>query len=125
MTLAPKSRLEYLPDQVIAYRDARYRQDTKVSMVPDAQCFIAEIVTPGWDPDDDKFTSRACTCARKCTPIRQDFVCIDNVRIEPGTIGKALHGIGYMEGATHMGSILIFGVAHPGRLHRSGARHRR
>lgn len=126
MTLAPKSRLEYLPDQVIAYRDARYRQDTKVSMVPDAQCFIAEIVTPGWDPGDDKFTYagmhlRTEVYAHRGAAVDIDndqaagagafgLVCIDNVRIEPGTIGKALHGIGYMEGATHMGSILIFGA---------------
>lgn len=108
--LAPKSRLEYLPDQVIAYRDARYRQDTKVSMVPDAQCFIAEIVTPGWDPGDDKFTYAGMHLRTEVYADQAGLVCIDNVRIEPGTIGKALHGIGYMEGATHMGSILIFGA---------------
>ena len=37
------------------------------------------------------------------------LVCADNVRIVPGEIGAAIEGIGYMEGASHMGNVLILG----------------
>lgn len=110
LSLAEGSRLEYVPEQVIAYRDAQYRQYTTIIAAPDAQGFFAEVVTPGWDPDDAKFTYAGMHLQ---TEVRdhagQGFVCIDNVRIRPEMIGQALHGIGYLEGATHMGSVLILG----------------
>lgn len=104
------SRLEYVPDQVIAYRDADYRQFTKIMVAPDAQGFFAEVVTPGWDPQDDKFTYSGMHLRIDVHPeVGSGFVIVDNVRIQPGVIGHAISGIGYLEGATHMGSILVLG----------------
>lgn len=108
--LGAGSRLEYIPDQVIAYKDADYRQFTKISAAPDAHGFFAEIVTPGWDPEDYKFTYSGMHLRIDVhNEAGLDYVCVDNVKIRPGVIGHAIHGIGYLEGATHMGSILILG----------------
>lgn len=104
------SRLEYIPDQTIAYRDADFRQRVTISVAPDSQVFVAEDVTPGWDPDDLQFTY---TGMRLRIDVRNHQsggrVCTDNIRIQPGDIGGAIHSIGYMEGASHMGSVLVLG----------------
>ena len=47
--------LEYVPDQLILYRDADFRQRTVVNMHPQASLFLSDIITPGWSPDGCKF----------------------------------------------------------------------
>jgi len=110
VTLRSGSRMEYIPDQTIAYRDADFRQHMVITAAPDAQGFFAEDVTPGWDPGDTNFTYAGMHLR---IDVRGEegggLVCRDNVRIQPGLVGHALEGIGYLEGYTHMGSILILG----------------
>ena len=117
VTLRPGSRLEYVPDQTIAYRDADYRQSTTIVASPDAQAFFGEIVTPGWDPEGLTFTYSAMHLR---TDVRSEdgagLVCVDNLRITPAEIGHGINGIGYMEGASHMGTVLILGQ-HTGGNH--------
>lgn len=107
-TLGAGARLEYVPDQTIAYRDADYRQVTRITADPSAQAFLEEIITPGWDPDDIRFTYAGM---RLRTEVRSGggVVCIDNVNIRPAAIGAALDGVGHLEGASHMGTALIVG----------------
>lgn len=109
-TLEPGSRLEYVPDQTIAYRDADYRQMTTVKAAPDATAFFGEIVTPGWDPEGLHFTYSAMHL-RFDVVTRSDArpVLIDNLRIQPQSIGEAISGIGHLEGASHLGSVVILG----------------
>ena len=108
-TLGPDSRLEYVPEQVIAYRDADYRQVTRITADPTAQGFFDEIVTPGWDPDDARFSYAGMRLRVEVRSTAGGMVCLDNVHIRPDRIGQAIHGIGYLEGASHMGSALILG----------------
>ena len=110
-TLSAGSRLEYVPDQTIAYRNATYRQWTQIVASPDAQGFFSDVVTPGWDPKGAKFTYSDLHLRLE---VRSDSepgtVCVDNVRIRPRSIGEAVHGVGYLEGHSHMGSVLVLGV---------------
>ena len=108
-TVGEGARLEYVPDQLIAYRDADYRQVTTITMAPDAQVFVEEIVTPGWDPDGTPFTYTGMLLRLEVRHADGGLVCADNVRIVPGEIGAAIDGIGYMESASHMGNVLIPG----------------
>lgn len=109
-TLGDGSRLEYLPDQTIAYRDADYRQFTTVRATPSSQGFFAEIVTPGWDPEGTKFTYAGMRMRFDVVTGPDDRpVCTDNLRIQPQMLGDALTGIGHLEGASHMGSVVILG----------------
>ncbi|WP_432557374.1 urease accessory protein UreD [Granulicoccus sp. GXG6511] len=113
-TVGAGSRLEYMPDQTIAYREADYRQTTTLTVAPDAQAFFGEIITPGWDPEGARFTYAGM---RLRIDVHTDggLVCTDNLRITPATIGPAINGIGYMEGFSHLGSALVLGrhVASP------------
>ncbi len=119
-TLAAGSRLEYVPDQTIAYRNATYRQWTRIIADPDAQGYLSDIITPGWDPDGAKFTysdihlrlEMQCaggSPAGESDEPRTRSVCVDNVRIQPRVLGDAVHGVGYLEAHTHMGTVLVFG----------------
>src|SRR5699024_12394541 len=45
----------YLPDQLILYRNADFRQRIVVNMHPQASLFLTDIITPGWSPDGEKF----------------------------------------------------------------------
>ena len=109
-TLGAGSRFEYMPDQTIAYRDADYRQMTSVRAAPDAQAFFGEIVTPGWDPDGKRFTYAGLHLrVEVVTEAEGRPVYIDNLLLEPASIGGAIEGIGYLEGMSHVGSVLILG----------------
>lgn len=110
LTLRAGSRVEYIPEQTIAYRDADFRQRMRIVGAPDAQGFFAENVTPGWDPEDTPFTYAGMRLQIDVRGESGDgLVCRDNLRLQPGEIGHALDGIGYMEGHTHLGSILVLG----------------
>lgn len=109
-TVGEGSRFEYIPEQTIAYRDADFRQYMKITATPSSQVFVAEDVTPGWDPDDVMFTYAGMHLRIDVRTADGDGrVCTDNIRIQPGQIGSAINGIGYLEGASHMGSILVLG----------------
>jgi urease accessory protein len=108
-TLAEGSRLEFVPEQIIAYRDAHYRQVSRVVAHPTAQCFIGEIVTPGWDPDDVRFSYAGMRLSLQVRSEDGGAVCSDNVHLRPRLLGESLSGLGHLEGASHMGSALILG----------------
>lgn len=103
------ARLEYVPDQTIAYRDADYRQATTLVVASDAQAFMGEVVTPGWDPEGARFTYAGMRLRLDVRAAGRGLVCTDNVRITPASIGADIDGIGYLEGASHMGSALAVG----------------
>lgn len=108
--VAAGARLESVPDQTIAYRNAAYRSRTVITVADDSQVFVSDVVTPGWDPEGERFTY---TDVHMRTEVRAEdgdkLVCVDNVRIQPRAIGASLDGPGYLEGHSHMGSVLVIG----------------
>ena len=109
-TLRSGSRFEYMPDQTIAYRDADYRQTITVRAAPDAQAFLGEIVTPGWDPNGERFTYAGMRLrVNVVTECDSRPVCTDNMLLQPAAVGGAIDGIGHLEGMSHVGSALILG----------------
>jgi urease accessory protein len=104
------ARFEYIPDQLIAYRDASYEQWTDLTVAPTAQAFMAEIVTPGWDPHGIPLTY---VDIRLRTEIRESvnhrLVAVDNIRMRPEDFGQSLEAMGYLEGYSHMGSVVVVG----------------
>ncbi len=107
--LADGSRLEYLPEQTIAYKDADYRQHSTIIAAPGAQAFFSEVITPGWDPDDAKFTYAGMHLRIEVRSVDGGLVCIDNLAIRPATIGHAISQLGYLEQHSHVGSVLLLG----------------
>ncbi|BDH56824.1 urease accessory protein UreD [Tsukamurella sp. PLM1] len=102
IVLGPDSVLEYVPDALVIYREATYRQTCTVRMAASASLVLAEIVTPGWSPDGALFRYDEL---RMRTEIVRDgaLLAVDNVLITPGSADPS--GIGFLDGRTHFGSL--------------------
>jgi urease accessory protein len=108
LQLGEGAQLELAPDQVIAYREASYRQSTHVTVRASSSLIMAEIVTPGWSPDGAAFRYeevRLRTEIRVANGRETGLLALDNLLITPA--GQDVTGTGLMEGYSHVGSLLI------------------
>lgn len=102
--------LEYVPDQLILYRDADFRQNMRVDLDPAASAFLTDVVTPGWSPDGAQFRYRQ---ARLRTEVRVggELVLADNLRIAPGEDIEAMRAPTFLGGRTHFATAICFDPA--------------
>lgn len=111
-TLDAGALLESVPDQLIAYRDAEFVQRTDVELDVQANYFAAEVVTPGWSPDEQHFSYRE---VRLQTRIQRGGKPLlwDNLVLRPRTADPL--GLGWLEGRTHCASVVAAGTGVDGR----------
>ena len=108
LRLAAGAQLELAPDQLIAYREASYRQNTHITLHPTSSLVMSEVITPGWSPDGASFRYEEL---RLRTEIRVDsggksgLLALDNLLIRPPT--HDVTGMGFMEGFSHVGSLIV------------------
>lgn len=97
--------LEYVPDQLIAYRDAHYLQDTVVEMEPSASYLSTEIVTPGWAPDGTLFKYDRLHLRHEVRISGRPMI-VDNLIVRPDDEASPVESMLYMDGRTHLGSLV-------------------
>lgn len=97
------SVLEYLPDSVIAYQYARYKQNMVVRMEQDASFICSDIFTPGWAPDGTYFQYDFLQSKMEIY-MENRLVMFDHIKLEPD---KDINMLGMMEGYTHFGSMTV------------------
>ena len=100
---------EYLPDQLIVYREGTYRQESVVVIEPSSRLVMGEIVTPGWSPEGTAFSFdelRMRTELRLAAPGGERPFAVDNLRLIPAA-GDL--GMGVMEGYSHSGQLIVAG----------------
>lgn len=116
LRLGEGAQVELAPDQLIAYREASYRQHTHVTVRPSSSLIIAEVVTPGWSPSGTPFGYEEL---RLRTEIRVEtggetgpesgaesgILAVDNVLIRPPL--DDVTGLGFLEGFSHLGSLIV------------------
>jgi len=106
--LGEEARLELMPDQLIAYREASYRQQTHITLRPSSSLVMAEVVTPGWSPDGANFRFEEVRL-RNEIHIEGDnssqLLALDNLLIRPPS--GDVTGMGLMEGFSHLGSLIV------------------
>ncbi|MDD7834533.1 urease accessory protein UreD [Paenarthrobacter sp. AB444] len=106
--LGEGSRLELLPDQLIAYREASYRQNSHISLDP-TSCFVmAEVITPGWSPDGAAFRFEEVRLRNEVRVEDENvtqLLALDNLLIRPPL--NDVTGLGFMEGFSHLGSLVV------------------
>lgn len=106
--LGDGARLELAPDQLIAYREASYRQNTHITMRPTSSLVMSEVVTPGWSPDGASFTYEELRL-RNTIHVQNGshtaLLALDNLLIRP-PLGDVT-GLGFMEGYSHVGSLVV------------------
>ncbi|OAH58418.1 MULTISPECIES: urease accessory protein UreD [Bacillaceae] len=98
------SVLEYIPDPLIAYRDAKYKQNTIIQMERGATLFYSDILTPGWSPDGEWFRYDLLQLKNEIY-LDEKLIMFDHLKLQPDEAG--VDGIGYMEGYTHLGSMIV------------------
>jgi urease accessory protein len=103
IVLKSGSVLEYLPDPIIAYQNARFQQTMVVKMEKDASFICSDIFTPGWAPDGTFFQYDSLQSKMEIY-MEKRLVLFDHVKLQPDLDMK---GIGMMEGYTHFGSLLV------------------
>lgn len=106
--LGEEARLELMPDQLIAYREASYRQRTHVTVRPSSCLVMAEVVTPGWSPDGAAFRYEEVRLRNEILVQTDDathVLALDNLLIRPPS--GNVTGLGFMEGFSHLGSLIV------------------
>ena len=106
--LGEGARLEFLPDQLIAYREASYRQRTHVTVRPSSSLVMAEVITPGWSPDGASFRYEELRLRNEIrveTDGGKQLLALDNLLIRPPE--GNVTGLGLMEGFSHLGSLVL------------------
>lgn len=106
--VADRGVMEYLPDQLIVYRDGCYEQLGDFELSPTAHLLVGEVITPGWSPTSEPFEYEeirlrssvwVCDESGERRPLLVDFL-----RICPP---ESVTGIGVLEGHSHCGQLLI------------------
>ncbi|SDY09937.1 urease accessory protein UreD [Salimicrobium album] len=102
--LGEGSYLEYLPDPLIAYKDARYLQKNIVHMSKGSTFLYSDILTPGWSPEREDFSY---DCLRLINEFYMEgkLISYDHIKLNPGE--QPITGMGFMEGYTHLGSFIV------------------
>lgn len=106
--LGEGARLELLPDQLIAYREASYRQNSRISLHPTSSLVMAEVITPGWSPDGGVFRYEELRLRNEIHVVGGEGVellVLDNLLIRPPLADVT--GMGFMEGFSHVGSLVV------------------
>ncbi|MEZ2391698.1 urease accessory protein UreD [bacterium RCC_150] len=106
--LGEGAQLELVPDQLIAYREASYRQNTQVAVHPTSSLVMAEVVTPGWSPDGASFKYQELRLRNEIHVEGEGgaaLLAVDNVLIRPPV--SDVPGLGFMEGHSHIGSLVV------------------
>lgn len=100
--------MELVPDQLIAYREASYRQNSHISLHPSSSLVMAEVITPGWSPDGAAFKYEEVRLRNEIW-IEDDggprLLALDNLLIRPPA--NDVRGMGFMEGFSHLGSLVV------------------
>lgn len=104
IALRPNARLEMVPDSVIAYAGARFRQFTDVDMEASASLALAEIATPGWSPEGVPHAYEELTLV---TRVRRGgrLLLHDRLRFTPENEHPAQRLL--TQGFSHVGTLVI------------------
>ncbi|MBS4178498.1 urease accessory protein UreD [Lederbergia citrea] len=102
--LKKNSVLEYIPDPLIGYQDARYLQKNIIRMESGATLVYCDMLTPGWSPEGDLFSYELLQLKNEIY-LDDELVVFDHLKLAPGR--QKIEAIGLMEGYTHLGSMIV------------------
>lgn len=98
------SYLEYIPDPLIGYQDARYKQKNVIHMEKDSTLLYSDIITPGWSPDGERFSYDMLQLINEVY-MENELVVYDHIKLCPSI--QQMEDLGFMEGYSHLGSMIV------------------
>ena len=84
LTLKEGSYLEYIPDPLIGYQDARYKQKNVIHMEKGCTLLYSDIITPGWSPSGEKFSYDTLQLINEIY-MENELVVYDHIKLSPAT----------------------------------------
>ncbi|RFB15247.1 urease accessory protein UreD [Bacillus sp. HNG] len=104
INLKEGSYLEYIPDPLIGYRDARYKQKNVIRMEKGTTLLYSDIITPGWSPGGERFSYDILQLLNEVY-MENELVVYDHIKLNPAI--RNMEELGLMEGYSHLGSLLV------------------
>jgi len=104
IVLKKGSYLEFLPDPLIAYENAHYRQKNTIRMDEGAIFVYSDIITPGWSSSGRKFTYHTVQLINEVY-MEDELAVFDHIKLSPEK--QNINGLGFLEGYSHLGSMLV------------------
>ncbi|MGL5616325.1 MAG: urease accessory protein UreD [Sarcina sp.] len=98
------SRLEYISDAVILYKNAKYNQDTIINIEAGATLIYTDGITSGWSPDGAKFQYESVRMRNKVY-FQGKLLLLDNLELIPKDYDVTKLGI--LEGYINFGTLLV------------------
>ena len=102
--LGERSRLEWMPEVIIPFVDAKFQVDTTLRVASDATVLWGEIVAPGREKRGEIFDYQSFRSNFKIF-VEDELIAFDSLHFSPKE--AALGGIGVLEGAMYIGSIWL------------------
>lgn len=106
LTLKKNSLLEYIPDPLIGYHDASYKQKNVIRMERGSTLIYSDMLTPGWSPEGELFSYDRLQLINEIY-VEDELVVFDHLKLEPAK--QNIESMGMMEGFTHLGSMIVIG----------------
>ncbi len=106
ITLGKGCYLEYVPHQIIPYRNSRYYQRMGLDVHDDATLIYSEVLAPGREAMGEAFEYDACCLKTVCRNQDGRMRFLENSRIEPS--GRETRGLGVLRGYGTLGTVYIF-----------------
>ncbi|NOU99706.1 urease accessory protein UreD [Paenibacillus planticolens] len=97
--------LEYIPEPLMLYKDARFFSETELHLAPGAACMISDILCPGRTQRGEVFQYSLYTNRMKVW-YGTELIYYQNQRVEPQTM--QLTAPGSWEQETHLGNLYVF-----------------
>lgn len=102
--LEENSYLEYLPDPIIGYENARFKQVDTIYMKKGATLLYSDILTPGWSAQGQSFMYNLLHLTTNIY-MEDKLVVYDNIKLAPAK--QEMDALGYMENFTHLGTFIV------------------
>lgn len=83
ITLGENCYLEYIPDQIIPYKNSRYYQKVNLNVNENSNLVYSEILTPGRVAMGESFDYDICYMRTNCKNQEEKIRFIENLKIEP------------------------------------------
>nr|WP_223183083.1 MULTISPECIES: urease accessory protein UreD [unclassified Streptomyces] len=122
--VAPGAYLEYLPDPLIAFRESRFYQRTRVTVAPGATAVVGETLTAGRLARGERHDYRVLASDLEITRPDGTLLALDTQRLLPGADRRGVTGPAVFAGHDHLATLFVVSDLRPAReiadtLHRA------
>ncbi|WP_329612427.1 urease accessory protein UreD [Streptomyces brevispora] len=107
LTAEAGSYVEYLPDQLIPFKDARFYQRTEVTVASGATVVVGDTLTAGRLARGERHAYRVLATDLRISRPDGTLLAVDTLRLAPGRDGQGVLGPGVFAGHDHVASLFV------------------